>query len=314
MTKQTVLITGGAGFIGSNIASELLNRNYNVKVLDNLSTGRKVNLEPIIDKIKFIQGDINDDALLKQELTDVDFILHQAALPSVPRSIESPMDSHTHNATGLLNVLEAAKQAKIKRVVYASSSSVYGDAEEKYKSEVLPTDPLSPYAAAKIMGEHYCKIFYQLYGLETVSLRYFNVFGPNQDPQSDYAAVIPLFIKAILKNEEPTIFGDGEQSRDFTFVKNNVEANILAMTSSKAGHGEAINIACGKSYTLNDLVEGINKILGKNIKAKFTDPRPGDIKHSLADISKAKNLLDYQVEVDFEEGLKQTINWLKNNA
>jgi nucleoside-diphosphate-sugar epimerase len=314
MAKQTVLITGGAGFIGSNIASELLAKDYNVKILDNLSTGRKVNLEPIIDQIKFINGDINDVDLLKQEFANVDFILHQAAIPSVPRSIESPMDSHTNNATGMLNVLKAARDAKVKRVVCASSSSVYGDAKEEYKSENLQTDPLSPYAAAKIMGEHYCKIFYNLYGLETVSLRYFNVFGPNQDPQSDYAAVIPLFIKAILKNEAPTIFGDGQQSRDFTFVKNNVDANILAMTSDKAGHGEAINIACGKSYTLNELVTAINKILGKNIKAKFADPRPGDIKHSLADISRAKELLDYQVDIDFEEGLKQTIDWLKNNA
>ncbi|MBT6691333.1 SDR family oxidoreductase [Candidatus Parcubacteria bacterium] len=314
MAKQTVLITGGAGFIGSNIASELLARDYNVKVLDNLSTGRLINLDSIKDKIKFIEGDINDTKLLQQEFADVDFVLHQAALPSVPRSIESPMDSHFNNATGILNILQAARDAKVKRVVYASSSSVYGDAKEEYKSEDLQNDPLSPYAIAKLMGEYYCKVFYNLYGLETVSLRYFNVFGPNQDPQSDYAAVIPLFIKAILKDESPTIFGDGEHSRDFTFVKNNVEANILAMHSDKAGHGEAINIACGKAYTLNELVATINKILGKNITSKFSEPRQGDIKHSLADISKATELLGYQPGIDFEGGLRQTITWIKDNA
>jgi len=314
MSKQTVLVTGGAGFIGSNIVSELLTRGYQVKVLDNLSTGRKINLEPIIDQIKFIEGDINDTAILQKEFAGVDFILHQAALPSVPRSIESPLSSHKNNATGILNVLEAAKAAKVKRLVFASSSSVYGDAKAKYKSEDLPTDPLSPYAATKLMGEHYCKIFYTIYGLETVVLRYFNVFGPNQDPQSDYAAVIPLFIKAILKDQAPTIFGDGQQSRDFTFVKNNIEANILAMTSDKVGHGEIFNIACGQSYTLNELVDTINKVLGKNIKANFADPRPGDIKHSLADISQAKKLLGYKVDTNFADGIKQTIDWIKNHA
>ncbi len=311
---KTVLITGGAGFIGSNIAAELLKRDYQVKVLDNLSTGHLENLDPIKDKIKFIKGDINDFDLLKKELTDVAFVLHQAALPSVPRSIDSPLDSHYNNSTGLVTLLEAAKQSGVKRVVCASSSSVYGDAKEEYKSEDLPNVPLSPYAVAKMMNEHYCRVFSQLYGIETVSLRYFNVFGPNQDPQSDYAAVIPLFIKAILKDQPPTIFGDGSQSRDFTFVQNNVEANILAMTSDKVGHGEAINIACGKSYTLIELVEAINKILEKNIEPEFTEDRAGDIKHSLADISKANDLLGYQAKVNFEEGLKQTIDWVKQNV
>lgn len=311
---QTVLVTGGAGFIGSNISAELIQRGYNVKVLDNLSTGHLENLESIKDKIKFIKGDINDHNLLLAELKDVDFVLHQAALPSVPRSVDSPLDSHLHNATGTINLLEAAKKSGVKRIVCASSSSVYGDAQEKYKSENLPNVPLSPYAVAKMMNEHYCRVFSELYGIETVSLRYFNVFGPNQDPQSDYAAVIPLFIKAILKDQSPTIFGDGTQSRDFTFVKNNVEANILAMTSEKVGKGEAINIACGKSYTLLELVDTINKILDKNVEAKFSDPRAGDIKHSLADVSKAKELLGYEAKFDFEEGLKQTIDWVKQNV
>ncbi|PLX26228.1 LPS biosynthesis protein WbpP [Candidatus Parcubacteria bacterium] len=311
---QTVLVTGGAGFIGSNISAELIKRGYNVKVLDNLSTGHLENLESIKDKIKFIKGDINDHDLLLQELKDVDFVLHQAALPSVPRSVDAPLDSHLHNATGTINLLEAAKKSGVKRVVCASSSSVYGDAKEEYKSENLPNLPLSPYAVAKMMNEHYCRVFSQLYGIETVSLRYFNVFGPNQDPQSDYAAVIPLFIKAILKDKQPTIFGDGSQSRDFTYVQNNVEANILAMTSDKVGQGEAINIACGKSYTLIELIDTINKILDKDIKANFSDPRPGDIKHSLADISRAKELLGYEAKFDFAEGLKQTIDWVKQNV
>lgn len=311
---ETVLVTGGAGFIGSNISAELIRRSYNVKVLDNLSTGHLENLESIKDKIKFIKGDINDHNLLLAELKDVDFVLHQAALPSVPRSVDSPLDSHLHNATGTINLLEAAKKSGVKRIVCASSSSVYGDAQEEYKSENLPNVPLSPYAVAKMMNEHYCRVFSELYDIETVSLRYFNVFGPNQDPQSDYAAVIPLFIKAILKDQSPTIFGDGTQSRDFTFVKNNVEANILAMTSDKVGKGEAINIACGKSYTLLELVDTINKILEKNVEAKFSDPRAGDIKHSLADISKAKELLGYEAKFDFEEGLKQTIDWVKQNV
>jgi len=310
----SVLVTGGAGFIGSNIAAELLNRGYDVKVLDNLSTGHLENLNAVKDKIKFIKGDINDYKLLLKELNGVDFILHQAALPSVPRSIESPLDSHFNNSTGLISLLEAARHSGVKRIVCASSSSVYGNAPEKYKSEDLPQAPLSPYAVAKMTGEHYCRVFYELYGLETVSLRYFNVFGPNQDPQSDYAAVIPLFIKAILKDQAPTIFGDGTQSRDFTYVFNNVEANILAMTSDKVGKGEAVNIACGGSYTLLELVETINKILGKNIEPKFTEERAGDIKHSLADISKAKELLGYEPKISFEAGLEKTIDWIKKNV
>ncbi|RJQ35645.1 SDR family oxidoreductase [Candidatus Parcubacteria bacterium] len=310
----TVLVTGGAGFIGSNIAAELLNRGYQVKVLDNLSTGHLKNLDLIKDKIKFIQGDINDFALLEKELSGVDFILHQAALPSVPRSIESPLSSHFNNSTGLVNLLEAARHAGVKRVVCASSSSVYGNAPEKYKSENLPNVPLSPYAVAKMMGEHYCRVFSELYGLETVSLRYFNVFGPHQDPQSDYAAVIPLFIKAILKDKQPNIFGDGSQSRDFTYVQNNVEANILAMTSTKVGRGEAINIACGQSYTLLELVENINKTLDKNIQPTFAPERAGDIKHSLADITKAKELLGYEPKIDFAAGIEKTIAWVKQNV
>ena len=310
MQKDTILITGGSGFIGSNIAKALIHKGYNVKVLDNLSTGYLKNLDSIIDQIKFIEGDINDTELLNKILPGVKFILHQAALPSVPRSIDDPMKSHHNNSTGTLNLLTAAHKNKVKRVIIASSSSIYGNREDEYKKERLRPQPLSPYAVTKYASEVYCKVFAHIYGLETVCLRYFNVFGPQQDPNSPYAAVIPLFVKAIQNGQAPTIFGDGEHSRDFTFVQNNVEANILAMHSDKVGQGEAINIACGKSYSLNYLVNQINKILNKDIKPTFSDNRPGDIKKSLADINKAKKLLNYEPVVNFDDGLKQTVNWL----
>jgi nucleoside-diphosphate-sugar epimerase len=312
--KNHVLVTGGAGFIGSNIAIQLVKDGYQVTVLDDLSTGYLKNLDTIKDKIKFIQGSITDYDLLNKIMPGVDFVLHQAALPSVPRSIDSPIDSHANNATGILNILEAARLNKVKRVVFASSSSVYGDAPEEYKSEDLPTNPLSPYAVTKLVGEEYCRVFAELYDIETVCLRYFNVFGPQQDPASDYAAVIPLFIKAILADQQPTIFGDGTQSRDFTYVNNNVKANILAMHSDKVGRGETINIACGQAFSLLDLVNDINKILNKNIKPILADPRAGDIKHSLANISKAKELLDYKTDIDFIQGLKLTIDWMKEQS
>ena len=312
--KNHVLVTGGAGFIGSNIAIQLVKDGYQVTVLDDLSTGYLKNLDTIKDKIKFIQGSITDYDLLNKIMPGVDFVLHQAALPSVPRSIDKPLDSHANNATGIINILDAARLNKVKRVVFASSSAVYGDAKEKYKSEDLTTNPLSPYAVTKLVGEEYCRVFSELYDIETVCLRYFNVFGPQQDPASDYAAVIPLFIKAILADQQPTIFGDGTQSRDFTYVNNNVQANILAMHSDKVGKGETINVACGQAFSLLDLVAGINKALGKNIEPILADPRPGDIKHSLADISKAEKLLDYKTDIDFVQGLKLTIDWMKKQS
>jgi nucleoside-diphosphate-sugar epimerase len=310
MKKETVLITGGAGFIGSNIAKTLVERGCVIKVLDNLSTGYLKNLDNVMDKIEFIKGDINDSELLNKILPDVKFILHQAALPSVPRSIDDPMKSHHNNITGTLNLLTAAQKNKVKRVVIASSSSIYGNRKADYKNETLRPQPLSPYAVTKYANEVYAKVFAHIYGLETVCLRYFNVFGPQQDPNSPYSAVIPLFAKAIQNDEAPTIFGDGNHSRDFTFIQNIVEANILAMHSDKVGQGETINIACGKSYSLIYLVDQINKILNKNIKPKFTDNRPGDIKKSLADISKAKKLFGYKPSINFDEGLKQTVSWL----
>lgn len=306
------IVTGGAGFIGSNIVKELVKRGETVKVIDNLSTGYKKNLADVKDQIEFVEGDIKDLDFLQKEFAGFDYVLHQAALCSVPRSINDPIASNANNIDGTLNVLVAARDNKIKRVVYASSSSVYGDQELDYKVETLPIKPLSPYALNKYAAERYTQLFYEIYGLETVCLRYFNVFGPNQDPDSAYSAVIPLFIKAILKGESPVIFGDGSQARDFTYVENNVEANILAATSSQ-GAGEVCNIACGSSISLNELVDMINKNLGTDIKPVYRENRQGDIKISKANVDKAKNILGYEPKVNFEEGLKKTIEWYKNN-
>jgi len=305
------IVTGGAGFIGSNIVKELVKRNHQVKVIDNLLTGHKKNLIEVMDQIDFIEGDIQDLCLLQKEFAGFDFCLHQAAVPSVPRSVADPILTNKNNIDGTLNVLVAARDQKLKRVVFASSSSVYGEAPEEFKVETLATNPLSPYALHKMSGEIYAQLFYKLYGLETVCLRYFNVFGPNQDPESQYAAVIPKFIESILKDEQPVIFGDGEQARDFTYVANNVEANILAAESDE-GAGEVMNIACGASSSLNDLVRLINQELGKDIKPVYQDVRVGDIKFSKADITKAQKLIGYQPKINFEEGLKETIKWYKS--
>jgi nucleoside-diphosphate-sugar epimerase len=307
------LVTGGAGFIGSHIVEELLKRGEEVRIIDNLSTGKIDNIKDFLSEVEFLEADLRDINKVREAVEGVDHILHQAAIPSVPRSIIDPISSNSTNVDGTLNLLIAAKEAKIKRVVIASSSSVYGDSQILPKSEELTPNPLSPYAVTKLVEELYARVFYQIYRLETVSLRYFNVFGPRQDPTSQYAAVIPRFITKMLKGESPVIFGDGEQSRDFTYVKNVVEANILASISDKVGHGEVINIACGESITLNQLVNRINEILGTNIRPIYTEPRPGDVRHSLASINKAKELLGYTVKVSFLDGLKETINWYKNN-
>ena len=305
-----VLITGGAGFIGSNIARELTEQEYTVKILDNLSTGNLNNISDIKNKIELIIGDVRDIKIVKKVMKDVDYVFHQAALPSVPRSIQDPITTNKINVNGTLNILIAAQDNNVKKVVYASSSSVYGNTPTLPKREDMEPCPLSPYAITKLIGEYYCKVFYDIYGLETVSLRYFNVFGPRQDPNSQYAAVIPKFITSMLKNESPTIFGDGEQSRDFTFVKDVVQANILACKAKNAS-GEVFNIAYGKKTSINELVDKINEILGTSIKAKHTDPRLGDVRHSLADISKAKRILGYKPKYDIEEGLKETIEYMR---
>lgn len=307
------LVTGGAGFIGSNIVEELLKRGEKVRVLDNFSTGRKENTALFGSQIELVEGDLRDLKTVKAAVEGADYILHQAALPSVPRSISDPIASNEANVSGTVNLLVAAKDAGVKRVVYASSSSAYGDTPTLPKVETMIPNPLSPYAVSKLAGEYYCQVFYSVYGLETVSLRYFNIFGPRQDPASQYAAVIPLFIQAMLKGEAPTIFGDGLQSRDFTFVANAVEANLLAATAPKAAGG-VFNIACGERYSLLQLVEALNRILNTGVEPVHAESRPGDVKHSLADISQAERLLGYRPSIKFEEGLKNTVEWYKSST
>ncbi len=307
------LVTGAAGFIGSNIVGELVKRGEDVRAFDNLATGRMSNLHSVMPSIQFIKGDITDPGAVGEAVMGVDYVLHQAALPSVPRSVQDPLRSHEANATGTLNVLLAARDAGVKRVVYASSSSVYGNSPTLPKHEAMPTDPLSPYAVNKLAGEQYCKVFTLVYGLPTVALRYFNVFGPNQDPTSQYAAVIPAFITAMLAGKSPTIYGDGLQSRDFTFISNVVSANLLACQREEA-NGSAMNIACGDRISLLDLVAQINKLLGTNIEPVFEPPRPGDVKHSMADITQIQAKLGYKTIVNFDEGLSRTIEYVMRDA
>ncbi len=306
------LITGGAGFIGSNLVEELLKRGHEVRVLDNFSTGSRDNLAQFKDRIELFEGDLRSYHIVRQAVDGVDFILHQGALPSVPRSIQDPITSNDVNVTGTLNILDAAVTAGVKRVVFASSSSIYGDNPTLPKQEDMKPNPLSPYAVSKMAGEKYCQVFARIYGLHTVALRYFNVFGPRQNPDSQYSAVIPKFIKAILTDQQPVIYGDGEQSRDFTYIANVVEANILA-TEADAPAGEVYNCAVHQRITLNELVDTINRIVGKNIKPIYADPRPGDIKHSFADITKIQQQLGYSPRVMFEEGLRLTIDWFRKH-
>jgi len=302
------LVTGGGGFIGSNIVAELVKKGHKVRVLDNFSTGRRQNLTFYLDRIDLIEGDLRSAGIVQNAMRDVDYVLHQGALPSVPRSIADPEATTEVNVTGTLNVLMAARDAKVKRVILASSSSIYGDIEADYKVETMRPYPLSPYAVSKAAAEYYCQVFNKVYGLETVCLRYFNVFGLRQDPNSQYAAVIPKFIGSIRTNKAPTIYGDGTQSRDFTYIDNVVHANLLAVEKENIS-GQVINVACGESITLLQLVEMINKILRRNIEPLFSEPRPGDVTHSCADISKAKELLGYNIIVNFEMGLRKTIEW-----
>lgn len=304
------LVTGGAGFIGSNIVKKLLENGEKVRVLDNFATGKRENLFPFRDNkdFKLYEGDLRSFHIVRNAVKGVDYILHQGALPSVPRSINDPITTNDVNISGTLNILEAAKEFGVKRVVYASSSSVYGNSEKLPKIEDMPVAPLSPYAISKYTAERYCQVYYKIYGLKTVCLRYFNVFGPNQDPSSQYSAVIPKFIKLISEGKQPIIYGDGLQSRDFTYVENNVIANIHACTAKNA-IGEVFNIACGKRFTLLQLVNTVNKIMGKDIYPIFEKERVGDVKHSLASIEKAKKFLNYLPSVDFKNGLEKTIEF-----
>lgn len=304
------LVTGGAGFIGSNIVRRLLAMGEPVRLLDDFSTGKRENVDDL-SGAEIIEGSLLDQKCIREAVDGIDYVLHQGAIPSVPRSVSDPLGSNEANVTGTLKLLLAAKEAGVKRFVFAASSSAYGDTEVLPKVETMPADPLSPYAVNKYSGELYMKVFASIYGLPTVSLRYFNIFGPYQDPASEYAAVIPKFIISMLNKKAPLIYGDGEQSRDFTYIDNAVTANLLACETEKAGSGEVINVACGERYSLNELVRALNNILGTNIKPEYTDPQPGDVKHSLADIAKAKDLLGYEVKVDFVEGLRRTAEWFK---
>lgn len=304
------LVTGGAGFIGSNIASHLVAEGKQVRILDNFSTGRVENLASLTGKVEIIDGDIRDYWTVAQAMTDVDYVFHQAALPSVPRSVENPLTSNAVNIDGTLNLLEAARKVGVKKFVMASSSSVYGESEELPKHERMIPSPLSPYAVTKLTNEYYLKVYWELYRLPTVGLRYFNIFGPRQDPNGGYAAVLPKFITAFLEGKTPVVYGDGEQSRDFTYIDNCVAANILAATN-KDIVGDYYNVACGAQFTLNDSLEFLRKIMGVDTPAEYRPAREGDIKHSYAAVDK---LLahGYNPSVGFEEGLKRTVQFYKD--
>ena len=308
-----ILVTGGAGFIGSHIVERLVKQEHQVRVLDNFSTGHRENLEGFARQIELIEGDIRDFPAVCQAVHGYDVIFHEAALCSVARSVENPRDTNAVNIDGTLNVLLAGRDERVKRVVLASSSSVYGDNPAQPKKETQSPAPASPYAVTKLTDELYCRNFYALFGLETFALRYFNVFGPRQDPDSPYAAVIPRFLSALLKGQPPVIEGDGEQSRDFSYIDNVVDANLAAM-KAPAGFGEAFNIACGQRTTVNQLAEHLTKMLGVSVRPVHVQPRPGDVRHSLADISKAEAMLSYRPLVDSITGLKYTVDWYRNHT
>jgi len=310
---RTFLVTGGAGFIGSHIAETLVRRGDRVRVLDNLSTGFEANMASFRDKIEFFQGDVTDVAVVDQAVKGVDCVFHEAALASVPASLKRPLASHAACATGVVTILDAARRAGVRRVVYAASSAAYGNQPTSSKREADLPAPLSPYAAAKLAGELYCQAFWSSFQLETVAIRYFNVFGPRQDPNSQYSAVIPLFITAMLAGRQPVIYGDGHQSRDFSFVANVVHANLLAADAPNVA-GRTINAADGRSIDLLMLLAALNRQLGLDVKAKFAPARQGDVRESQADISLARRLLNYEPQVDFEEGLKRSIDYYKQIA
>lgn len=308
------LITGGAGFVGSHIATALVDSGARVRVVDNLSTGYVKNLKHIESKIDFIEGSVADATTLRRALTDVELVFHQAAIPSVPRSVDRPVESHDASVNATFALLLAARDQKVRRVIYAASSSAYGDQPELPKREDMRPAPLSPYAVGKLVGEYYGQVFTNVYGLETVSLRYFNVFGPRQDPGSQYSGVISRFMSALVNGDQPVIYGDGGQSRDFTFVSNVVDANLRAAESPDAS-GKVMNIANGRQVTLNELLEIMKKVTGKPaVSARYEPVRVGDVRHSLADISRARSVLGYEPTVGLEEGLRLTFDWWQKSG
>ena len=308
------LVTGGAGFIGSHIAGALAQRGAKVRIIDNLSTGYEKNVEAVGSKVDFMHADVGDERALKTALSEVELIFHEAAIPSVPRSVDRPSETHQASVDATFKLLLAARDHKVRRVIYAASSSAYGDQPELPKREDMRPAPLSPYAVAKLVGEYYCQVFTRVYGLETVSLRYFNVFGPRQDPTSQYSGVISRFMSALTTGELPVIYGDGEHSRDFTYIANVIDANLRAAEST-AAVGEIINIANGHRTTLNELLETMKTVTGRSdVKARHEPPRAGDVRDSLADLTRARVLLGYEPRVSLEEGLKLTFDWWKKNS
>lgn len=307
------LVTGGAGFIGSSLVRRLLGVGHSVRVLDNLSTGFKSNLEECLNRIELIEGDVSEFAVCKSAVAGVDYILHEAAIPSVQRSVDDPIRSNNANVTGTLNMLVAARDAKVKRFVFASSSSVYGDTETLPKVETMPENPLSPYALTKHAGEKYCVLFCRIYGLPTVALRYFNVFGPRQDPHSPYSAVISRFVEAALAGRRPVVNGDGEQSRDFTYVETVVDANLLACEANGV-EGMVFNIGTGERRSLNDLLRSLSSLVGRNLEPEYANARLGDVRHSQADIGRARRFLGFEPKVNFLAGLERTMNWYSKKS
>jgi UDP-glucose 4-epimerase len=306
----TYLVTGGAGFIGSHLVEALVRRGGTVRVLDSFATGKAENLVAVADEIELMAGDVTDEAAVARAVAGCDVVFHQAALASVPRSVEAPLASHAACATSTLVVLHEARKAGVRRVVYAASSSAYGNQPQPHKRETDLPSPLSPYAAAKLAGEMYCEAFWHSYGFEAVALRYFNVFGPRQDPSGPYAAVIPLFIQALLAGRQPVIYGDGGQTRDFAFVENVVQANLMAAEANGAG-GKVFNVGCGTAISLLDLLRELNSILGTNVQPIFQPPRAGDVRDSLADISRARQVLGYEPKVSLAEGLRRTVEFYR---
>lgn len=306
----TYLVTGGAGFIGSHLVTHLVERGERVRVLDDFSTGKRANLDHVRGRFELIEGDCADPATARRAVEGVDYVLHQAAIPSVPRSLADPVGTHRVNAGGVVTLLEASRQAGVRRLVFAASSAAYGDTPTLPKQEAMAPGPLSPYAVQKLCGEHYCRVFHDTLGLPTVALRYFNVFGPRQDPKSEYAAVVPRFVTAALAGEPVTIFGDGEQSRDFTPVASVVQANLLACTSERAA-GQVLNVARGERLTLLELVARIGELVGHPVPVRHDPPRPGDVRHSLADISRARDLLGYEPG-DLQQALSEVVDWYRS--